>query len=495
LPNKERITDNYDIGCELCAFCNTKGGKLLIGVKDKTGKTNPLSYVEIQETTNRLSNIASENVVPSIRIDVENVKVNGGVIVIASIPQGKDKPYHDNKGIIWMKNGTDKRRVFEKSEIAEMMEECGTFRADEAIVPDATFDDLDDETIKKYLYNRFAPKVSKADFKLHGHSSDELASFIIKGKTAKDLLSNLNFIRQDGKITVAAMLLFGKYPQRFLPTFTAKCISFWGNSIGGDEFRDKVHDADMEGNLLHQYETIMSFFNRNLRRIQVERNFNTLGEVEVSIPALGEFTVNTLIHRSLNWRAPARFFIFDDRIEIHTPGALPKGITVEDIKSGVSMPRNNFLFQNAIFLLPYTGAGSGVVRAIETCPEATFSSKENIHEFIVTIPRRSNQEKGETIQEDAKCTKKMHQEGRECTKMHQETHQDALRRPLTKKEEDICNFCTVPRTAAEIMERLGILNQSRSRKAHIGVLLKLGVLEMTDPEHPNSRNQKYRKKQ
>lgn len=110
---------------------------------------------------------------------------------------------------------------------------------------------------------------------------------------------------------------------------------------------------------------------------------------------------------SLNWRSPARFFIFDDRIEIHTPGALPNDMTTEDVKSGVSMPRNSFLFQNAVYLLPYTGAGSGVVRAMETCPEALFSNKENIHEFIVTIPRNSNQEHSETIQEDTKCTKKI----------------------------------------------------------------------------------------
>ena len=46
---KERILDNYDIGCELVAFSNARGGTLVVGVKDKTGSVNPLSYQEVQE--------------------------------------------------------------------------------------------------------------------------------------------------------------------------------------------------------------------------------------------------------------------------------------------------------------------------------------------------------------------------------------------------------------------------------------------------------------
>ena len=85
------------------------------------------------------------------------------------------------------------------------------------------------------------------------YTLDEMADFIIKGTTIEKLLRNLRFIRTDGKLTVAAMLLFGKYTQRWLPIMTAKCISFMGNSIGGTQFRDKMHDMEIEGNLLHQF--------------------------------------------------------------------------------------------------------------------------------------------------------------------------------------------------------------------------------------------------
>lgn len=221
-------------------------------------------------------------------------------------------------------------------------------------------------------------------------SLDEIANAIAKGHDLNKLMRNLRFIRPDGSLTVAAILLFGKYTQRWLPVMTAKCISYVGNSIGGKAFRDKVNDAVMEGNLLHQFETIMSFFTRNLKNVQVEKEFNSLGELEIPYVSLMEFVVNALVHRSLNWKAPIRIFIFDNRVEIHSPGTLPNGLQVEDITNGTSMPRNNFLFSNAIYLLPYTGAGSGIQRALEEGVQVEFTNDERIHEFLTTIKRNKD---------------------------------------------------------------------------------------------------------
>ena len=97
---KERIVDAYDVGSEMVAFSNTHGGQLVIGINDKTGVVNALSYQEVQETTNLLGNIATENVIPSILLDIETVAVKGGHLVVAAIKDGLNKPYHDNKGIV-----------------------------------------------------------------------------------------------------------------------------------------------------------------------------------------------------------------------------------------------------------------------------------------------------------------------------------------------------------------------------------------------------------
>ena len=519
---KERILDKYDIGCELVAMSNYRGGQLVIGIHDKTGEFNPLSYAEVQETTNMLGNIASENVVPSILLDIDTAQVEGGSVVVATIKEGNNKPYHDNKGIVWIKNGADKRKVFDNAELAEMMSECGSFAPDEAVVKDATLDDLDEDTLKIFLQNRFSIVLEKKGLvgdALREASLDDIANAIAKGHDLNKLMRNLRFIRPDGSMTVAAMLLFGKYTQRWLPVMTAKCISFVGNHIGGNQFRDKVNDADMEGNLLHQFETIMAFFTRNLKSVQVEKEFNSLGRLEIPYSSLVEFVVNALVHRSLNWNAPIRIFIFDNRVEIHSPGILPNGLQVEDITNGTSMPRNNFLFSNAIYLLPYTGAGTGIQRALEDGLQVEFKNDERIHEFLITIERKEDLD---TVRADSDAnldTVRVNSDTNlDTVRVNSDTNLDTVRvnsdtdldtaqtnpdtdldtisqrRKLTNKEKDIIQFCSVPRSAKEILDRVGVSSHTKNREKYVTSLVEAGYLEMTNPDNPNASNQKYRKK-
>ena len=545
---KERILDKYDIACELVAFSNSHGGKLVVGIKDKTGETNALSYSEVQETTNLLSDIASENVVPSILIKIDTVEVEDGNLVVATVKEGLNKPYHDNKGIVWVKNGADKRKVFDNAELAEMMTDCGSFAPDEAGVRDATVNDLDATTIKQFLGNRFERVLEKKGLTgdaFNEASLDMICSAIAKGHDCEKILRNLRFIRPDGSLTVAAMLLFGKYTQRWLPMMTAKCICFAGNSVGSKVFRDKVNDADMEGNLLHQYDTIMDFFTRNLHNVQVGAEFNSMGKLEIPYTSLVEFTVNSLVHRSLNMKAPVRIFIFDNRVEIHSPGALPNGLTIDDIKAGTSMPRNMFLFNNAIYLLPYTGVGSGITRALDEDVNVTFMNNDKAQEFVITVWRgEGNQVEGESNQVGNQVEQKSNQVEEKSNQVedhntglrHSDTdhdtrlrhsgtdlntsendldtrlrhsgtdldtsendldtrlrHSDTPKVSLSNKQKDIVNFCSVPRTTKEILDRIGVSMHSKNRERYITSLVAAGYLQMTNPENPTASNQKYKK--
>ena len=545
---KERILDKYDIACELVAFSNSHGGKLVVGIKDKTGETNALSYSEVQETTNLLSDIASENVVPSILIKIDTVEVEDGNLVVATVKEGLNKPYHDNKGIVWVKNGADKRKVFDNAELAEMMTDCGSFAPDEAGVRDATVNDLDATTIKQFLGNRFDRVLEKKGLTgdaFNEASLDMICSAIAKGHDCEKILRNLRFIRPDGSLTVAAMLLFGKYTQRWLPMMTAKCICFAGNSVGSKVFRDKVNDADMEGNLLHQYDTIMDFFTRNLHNVQVGAEFNSMGKLEIPYTSLVEFTVNSLVHRSLNMKAPVRIFIFDNRVEIHSPGALPNGLTIDDIKAGTSMPRNMFLFNNAIYLLPYTGVGSGITRALDEDVNVTFMNNDKAQEFVITVWRgEGNQVEGESNQVGNQVEQKSNEVEEKSNQVedhntglrHSDTdhdtrlrhsgtdldtsendldtrlrysgtdldtsendldtrlrHSDTPKVSLSNKQRDIVNFCSVPRTTKEILDRIGVSMHSKNRERYITSLVAAGYLQMTNPENPTASNQKYKK--
>lgn len=494
---KERILDKYDIGCEFVAMSNSRGGQLVIGINDKTGEFNPLSYNEVQETTNMLSNMASENVVPNILLNIDTVSIEGGNVVVATIKEGNNKPYHDNKGIVWIKNGADKRKVFDNAELAEMMTECGNFAPDEAAVKNATLEDLDENTLKQFLQNRFSTVLEKKGMigdALHEASLDEIANAIAKGHDLHKLMRNLRFIRPDGSLTVAAILLFAKYTQRWLPVMTAKCISFIGNSIGGNQFRDKVNDAIMEGNLLHQFEIIMSFFTRNLRNVQKEKAFNSLGELEIPYGSLMEFVVNALVHRSLNWNSPIRIFIFDNRVEIHSPGTLPNGLQVEDIVNGTSMPRNSYLFSNAIYLLPYTGAGSGIQRALEEGVQVEFKNDERVHEFLIVIKRNGDIDADSDTFNTDTDTNPSHTDTNLSYTDTQSAYTDTHQPKLTTKQKDLVNFCSVPRSSREILERAGVSYHSKNIQNYITSLIEAGYLEMTNPENPKANNQKYRKK-
>ena len=219
-------------------------------------------------------------------------------------------------------------------------------------------------------------------------------------------------------------------------------------------------------------------------------------------------------------KAPVRIFIFDNRVEIHSPGALPYGLTIDDIKAGTSMPRNMFLFNNAIYLLPYTGVGSGITRALDEDINVTFMNNDKAQEFVITVWREeSNQVEGESNQVGNQVEEKSNQVEDSDTRLrHSDTdhdtrlrhsgtdldtsendldtqlrHSDTPKVSLSKKQRDIVNFCSVPRTTKEILDRIGVSMHSKNRERYITSLVAAGYLQMTNPDNPTASNQKYKK--
>jgi len=180
------------------------------------------------------------------------------------------------------------------------------------------------------------------------------------------------------------------------------------------------------------------------------------------------------------------------------------------------MPRNMFLFNNAIYLLPYTGVGSGIIRALDEDINVTFMNNDKAQEFVITVWREeSNQVEGESNQVGNQVEEKSNQVQDSDTRLRhsgidldtsendldtsendldtQLRHSDTPKVSLSNKQRDIVNFCSVPRTTAEIMERLGLSNQTKNRERYITSLVAAGYLQMTNPENPTASNQKYKK--
>ena len=167
---------------------------------------------------------------------------------------------------------------------------------------------------------------------------------------------------------------------------------------------------------------------------------------------------------------------------------------LKQIKAGTSMPRNMFLFNNAIYLLPYTGVGSGITRALDEDINVTFMNNDKAQEFVITVWRgESNQVEGKSNQVEKKSNEVEGKSNQVEGKSNQVQDSDTKKVSLSNKQRDIVNFCSVPRTTAEIMERLGLSNQTKNRERYITSLVAAGYLQMTNPENPTASNQKYKK--
>ena len=224
----------------------------------------------------------------------------------------------------------------------------------------------------------------------------------------------------------------------------------------------------------------------------------------------------------------------------------------KQIKAGTSMPRNMFLFNNAIYLLPYTGVGSGITRALDEDVNVTFMNNDKAQEFVITVWReesnevekKSNQVEGESNQVGNQVEQKSNEVEEKSNQVedhntglrHSDTdhdtrlrhsgtdldtsendldtrlrhsgtdldtsendldtrlrHSDTPKVSLSNKQRDIVNFCSVPRTTKEILDRIGVSMHSKNRERYITSLVAAGYLQMTNPENPTASNQKYKK--
>ena len=156
-----------------------------------------------------------------------------------------------------MKQGADKRRITENSEILALFQDPGSYQTDAAGVNGAAFTDLDRYAIDDYL------------MKVYSLNLDSL------GKKAEQMLKNIHILNQVGTPTLAGYLFFGKHPEYHCPTCMVKAVSFFGNDLGGMQYRDT---KEILGNMPQVYEKSMMFLKANLHSRQEEgTSFNSLG--------------------------------------------------------------------------------------------------------------------------------------------------------------------------------------------------------------------------
>ena len=356
LDNKDSIAD------EMIAMANSEGGIILFGIEDKSGDIIGLSYQDMQQIGNTIATLANDYIKPQIFVRTEAIAIDEKNVFIVNIDEGTAKPYKDKNGTIWVKQGSDKRKLTDNNEQIRLFQQNGLLYADEMIVPNTGIDDISDNAISEYL-TKIGDEETLSD--------------------KETIYKNINILNNN-RLTLGGLLFFGKNPQKYRPALCIKAVSFFGNDAAGTEYRDS---EDIVGTIPYMFERGMSFFTRTLHHIQKGQNFNSVGILEISKIALEELLQNALTHRDYSINAPINLFVFDNRIEIISPGRLPNSLTIENIKMGNAVVRNNLIVTFSSRMMKYRGIGTGIRRAIKEEPLTELINDTECDRFIVRIPR------------------------------------------------------------------------------------------------------------
>lgn len=349
---------------ELVAFSNSLGGILIIGVSDK-GEVQGLSPDDIRKFNQWIGSAATDLIKAPISPLTQVISVEGKNVLAVEVAKGTNIPYYTQEGIAYIKKGSDKR-IAQPEEILRMFQESNKIYADEIQINNTSMNDVDIDLFKKFVEEKTKTKFESIT------------------QSLSQIMNNMGLAQNDN-LTLAGLLLFGKNPQKYRPVFTVQCVAFVGNDLAGKEFRDS--EPPFEGNLSILYEKTIAFINRNLRKVQVGESFNSLGELEIPKETFEELVVNALIHRDYFINSSIKVFIYDNRIEIISPGKLPNTLSIEKIKSGTSIARNPILFSNARYLLPYIGIGSGIPRVYAVFPSLDLTNDKEKELFTAIIKR------------------------------------------------------------------------------------------------------------
>lgn len=326
---------NHTLAKELVAFSNLEGGMVLLGVEDD-GSITGLARENLEEW---VMTVCRDKIRPAIIPFFEVIRdaEPGKDVAIVRVERGFDvhSLWHNNRNTYYIRVGSQTREPTPQ-ELSRLFQQRGTFRADLRPVSGATLKDLDRRRLKDY-FGRIRQQDVPEDKDEAGWQA---------------LLINTEIMIEEG-VSLSGMLLFGKLPNRFLPQAGIDAAAFPGPE---KDYAARERTAlrgpmtplmDEEGILLEAglVEQAQEFVRRNTPVTAVLKD----GARRVEKPAypdevIREAVVNALIHRDyLLANTDIELAIYEDRLEIISPGMLPNGITPERMRAGTRASRNQLL--------------------------------------------------------------------------------------------------------------------------------------------------------
>jgi len=304
-----------DLSSHVCAFANADGGVIAIGISDRSKRIEGVD--DYQKEVNELLRVPMDfctPTVPFIHELVECIDYKGHKNHILLLHIGASAFIHETQTRdAYMRVG-DKTKLLAFEDRMTLTFDKGLRSFEEFSVPDADYDDIDEAYLKEYL------------------------QMIGYRKPPRDyLLNNKNFAKkQDGKLkpSVAAILLFGKYPQRFFPRARVRFIRYEGKEERTGAQMNVIKDVTFEGRILQQIQSAVDYIQTQIK----ERTYLTSGGIfttEMEYPEFvrTELVVNAVTHRDYSITGTEiQIKMFDDHLVVESPGNLPKMVKIEKIR-------------------------------------------------------------------------------------------------------------------------------------------------------------------
>lgn len=288
-------------------------------------------------------------------------------------------------------------------------------------------------------------------------------------KLNDNFAKNLNLLTSDGKYNYNAFLLADEN------NISIKLVKYLG-----------TNKMELIENHEYGYCCIITATHRILERLVAENTvyakieYNGRKEVEmIDSKALKEAVINAIVHSDYTYNTSPIVELYSDRIEITSGGGLPQELSQEEFLEGVTAPRNKELIRVFKDVDLIENIGSGVLRILDAYDKNCFIFMD--HFLRVSFKYREN-----PFEYDEKTDKKTNK--KTDKKTDKKTNKKIKNKP---QEKDLLNFCKEAKTLKEITIHFGFKDIATFKKNYINPLLENGSLQLTIPEQPRNRNQKY----
>src|SRR6266436_8471240 len=313
-----------DLAERLCGMANARGGIVIIGVEDSTHKVVGVPDERIGETMDVILRAARQVIKPELVLDPPEPEVYvlaGKKLLVVTI-SSTDGPVYQAGGIFWIRQGTQ-TRALNMAELSEMIYDRGLRDWELEPAYNATMENIDLEKVKAFIARRSASGRQSGRFK-------NIERVLVGMRCAVEV--------SGGTIvpTNAGILVFGHSPQDHIPQSEVVCVLF-RETVGASRYADRKL---VTGTLQDLIDGTEAFLNRYIAVGARIEGWKRIDIPEYSIEVLREAVINAVVHRDYSRRGErVRVFYYPDRVEVHSPGLLLPGITVEQMERGVVQSR------------------------------------------------------------------------------------------------------------------------------------------------------------